>query len=137
MRLGRLNKQHMYMETSAPAQELFAVNPHLCDSINRNIVQSEIEGGVYLPDLPSGVTVQVETRNHTYTLVSCGEGNALICGHPQFCPEPVKVSVNGSTWGGSLLKQGFIGRSMHLEFNHPDYRAPITTSRIVDVRATG
>lgn len=113
---------------------MFALSSHFCDSINRNIVQSEIEGGVYLPDLPSGATVEVETRNHTYTLVSCGEGTALICGHPRYCPKPVKVSVSGSTWGGSLLKQGFIGRSMHLEFTHPDYRGSITTSRIVDVR---
>ena len=45
------------------------------------------------------------------------------------------VDIQGSTWGGSLLKQGFIGRSMHLEFRHPDFQTPITTSRIVDVRA--
>jgi len=113
---------------------MFPLTPHFCDVINHNIVKSEIEGGVYLPDLPSGTTVEVQTRNHTYTLVSCGQGTAIISGHPRYCPQPVKVSVNGSTWGGSLLKQGFIGRSMHLEFNHPDYSGPITTSRIVDVR---
>jgi hypothetical protein len=34
-----------------------------------------------------------------------------------------------------MLKVRFIGRGMHLEFRHPEYRT-IMTSRIVDVRAT-
>jgi hypothetical protein len=33
-----------------------------------------------------------------------------------------------------MLKVGFIGRGMHLEFRHPDYAQPIVTSRIEDVR---
>jgi len=33
-----------------------------------------------------------------------------------------------------MLKVRFIGRGMHLEFRHPEYRT-IMTSRIVDVRA--
>jgi hypothetical protein len=126
----------MYTEAEIPVPELFAPHPHFCDSINHNIIQSEIEGGVYLPDLAQGEAVEIETQNHVYTLVNCGENAALICGHPKFCPEPVKVSIHGSTWGGSLLKQGFIGRTMHLEFGHPDYTSPIVTSRIVDVRPT-
>ena len=113
---------------------MYAPNPHFGDSINRSIMQSEIEGGVYLPNLPEGAAVEIETMNHTYTLVSCGEGGALLSGHPRYCPQPVKVSIQGSTWGGSLLKQGFIGRSMHMEFRHPDFRGPITTSRILEVR---
>jgi len=125
----------MYTEAKIPVPELLASHPHLSDSINSNIVQSEVEGGVYLPDLPRGAAVEIETRNHIYTLVNCGENAALLSGHPKFCPKPVRVSIHGSTWGGSLLKQGFIGRSMHLEFGHPDYTGPITTSRIVDVRA--
>ena len=125
----------MYTEAEIPVPKLLAPNPYFCDSINSNIVQSEIEGGVYLPDLPQGAAVEIETKNHTYTLVNCSQSTALICGHPKFCPEPVKVSIHGSTWGGSLLKQGFIGRNMYLEFGHPDYTIPIVTSRILEVRA--
>src|SRR5215831_3462991 len=124
----------MYTEVKISVPELPAPRPNLSASINSNIVQSEVEGGVYLPDLPPGAAVEIETRNHIYTLVNCGENAALLSGHPTFCPNPVRVSIHGSTWGGSLLKQGFIGRSMHLEFTHPDYRGSITTSRIVDVR---
>ena len=33
-----------------------------------------------------------------------------------------------------MLKRGFVGRGMRLEFSHPAYRAPITTSRIKEIR---
>ena len=87
--------------------------------------------------LPKGAVVEIETQNRVYTLVSCGEGEALLRGHPMFCPEPVRVSIHGSTWGGSMLKYRFIGRGMHLEFGHPEYVTPIVTSRIVDIRPCG
>jgi hypothetical protein len=117
--------------------DIFTPNPHLSDEINRNIVQSEIEGGVSMHNLPKGAVVEIETQNRVYTLVSCGEGDALLHGHPTFCPEPVLVSIHGSTWGGSMLKYRYIGRGMHLEFGHPGYEGPIITSRIVDVRPAG
>ena len=33
-----------------------------------------------------------------------------------------------------MLKRGFVGRGMDLEFSHPAYRAPIITSRIKEIR---
>ena len=33
-----------------------------------------------------------------------------------------------------MLKIAYIGRGMHLEFGHPEYRI-VTTSRIVDIRS--
>jgi hypothetical protein len=120
-----------------PVPALFAPSPRLSDEINRNIIQSEIEGGVSMQNLPEGAVVEIETQNRVYTLVSCGEGEALLHGHPMFCPEPVRVSIHGSTWGGSMLKYRFIGRGMHLEFGHPEYVTPIVTSRIVDIRPGG
>jgi hypothetical protein len=101
--------------------------------VNRNIVQSEIEGGVHLREVPPGTVLEVQTQHHAYTLCYQGSGQALISGHPKFCPAPVLVSIHGSTWGGSMLKERFIGRGMRLEFGHPAY-PPITTSVIVDVR---
>jgi hypothetical protein len=41
--------------------------------------------------------------------------------------------VEGSNWGGSMLKVSFIGRGMCLEFRHPHYQT-ITTSPIVEIR---
>ena len=109
-------------------------HPNLSDQVNCNIVQSEIEGGVYLWDLPDESTLEVETQNRSYTIVNCGAGEALISGHPEYCPEPVLVKIEGSNWGGSMLKPSFVGRGMHLEFRHPDYKRPIITSRILEIR---
>jgi hypothetical protein len=114
-------------------QPLFP-HPNLSDQVNHNIVQSEIEGGVYLCDLPRESTLEVETQNRSYTIVLFGSGAALISGHPRYCPEPVLVKIEGSNWGGSMLKRAFLGRGMHLEFRHPEYEQPIITSRILEIR---
>ncbi len=118
-----------------PAPHLFAPHPNLGDEINHNIVQSEVEGGVHLDDLGEGMVLEVETQHHEYTIVNRGGGQALICGHPKYCPDPVPVRIDGSTWGGSMLKVRYIGRGMRLEFRHPVYQT-ILTSYIVEVRAT-
>jgi hypothetical protein len=114
---------------------MFRSSAHLSDAVNRHIVQSEIEGGVHLQEIPPGTVLEIETQNRAYTLEYQGSSRALISGHPVFCPEPVLVTIHGSTWGGSMIKTGFIGRGMHLEFAHPEYE-PITTSMILQVRAS-
>jgi hypothetical protein len=116
---------------------MFQPHPNLSNEINGNIVQSEIEGGVLLSALPPSTVLQIDTQHHRYTAVLLGGSEALISGHPEYCPEPVQVAISGSTWGGSMLKQRFIGRGMHLEFCHPQYRTPIITSRIQEIRECG
>ena len=75
--------------TIIPAPALYEPSPHFSDAVNRNIIQSEIEGGLYINHLPNGTTLSVQTMNRVYTLVLLGDGAALISGHPEFCPEPV------------------------------------------------
>jgi hypothetical protein len=113
---------------------IFAI-PHenLNRTVNRNIVRSEVEGGVYLRDLAPGSAIEIKTRNRLYMIVMQAEGEVLISGHPDFCPDPVRVKVDGSNWGGSMLKQGFIGRGMRLEFRHPVFQT-VTTSPIFEIR---
>ncbi|HEV2349497.1 MAG TPA: hypothetical protein VG028_06580 [Terriglobia bacterium] len=123
----------MDTQTVVPDPKPFIPHPNFSDEVNRNIVQSEIEGGVCLDDLSEGVQLEVETQNHWYTILIRDRGQELISGHPQFCPEPVPVRIAGSTWGGSMLKVRFIGRGMRLEFMHPVFRT-IITSRIVEIR---
>jgi len=113
---------------------MFIPHANLSDEVNANIVQSEIEGGVSLGDLPPSTVLEIQTQHHRYTAVFLGESQALISGHPEYCPEPVLVAIAGSTWGGSMLKLRYIGRGMHLEFCHPEYHTPIVTSRIQEVR---
>ncbi len=117
-----------------PISKPFMPHPNFSDEVNRNIVQSEIEGGVWLDDLSEGAVLEVQTQNRCYAIVSRGRGQELISGHPQFCPDPVPVRIEGSTWGGVMLKRRFIGRGMNLEFQHHIYQR-VMTSRIVDIRA--
>ena len=121
------------MTTGIQYPRLFNPHANLSDEVNNNIVQSEVEGGVHLRDLPPGTVLEVQTQNRAYTILYKGWDQALISGHPVFCPEPVPVTIHGSTWGGSMLKSRFIGRGMRLEFGHPDFE-PIRTSVILDVR---
>jgi hypothetical protein len=114
--------------------DLFVAHPHFSDVVNDAIIRSEIEGGVYLRDLSPGSALSIETRNRVYEMVVLRDGTALISGHPEFCPEPTEVQIQGSTWGGSMLKMKFLGRGMRLEFHHPLHRR-ILTSRILDIRA--
>jgi hypothetical protein len=125
----------MDMQVSAgiPEPVLYEVSPYFSDRVNRNIIRSEIEGGVYPNDLPPGSALSIQTMSRVYELVLLGDGAALISGHPEFCPEPVEVYIQGSTWGGSMIKAKFIGRGMLLEYEHPVLRR-CRTSPIVDIR---
>ena len=111
----------------------FQPHANLGDDVNHNIVQSEIEGGVFLSDLKPRTILQIQTQHHCYTAVFLGDNQALIWGHPEFCPRPVPVAIVGSTWGGTMLKLRYVGRGMRLEFHHPAYRTPIITSPIREI----
>ena len=112
---------------------MFNPHPNLSDEVNRNIVQSEIEGGMFLDGLQPATVLHIQTRHHCYTAIVLGGSQALISGHPTYCPQPVRVAISGSTWGGSMIKLHFVGRGMQLEFYHPDYRTPIVTSLIQEI----
>jgi len=112
---------------------MFMPHPNLSDEVNHNIVQSEIEGGVCLDDCSPTTVLRIHTQHHCYTAVLLGGSQALLSGHPEFCPQPVLVTIHGSTWGGSMLRQRFVGRGMRLEFHHSDYRTPIITSSIREI----
>jgi hypothetical protein len=129
----RLNGIRVRLRLST-TPHLFRCHPNLSDRVNRNIVQSEIEGGVFLNDLPPATVLEIQTQHHCYQVVFLGDNIALISGHPQYCPEPTRVAIAGSTWGGSMLKRRFVGRGMQLEFRHPEYRTPIVTSPVQEIR---
>jgi hypothetical protein len=112
---------------------MFTPHPNLSDEVNRNIVQSEIEGGVFLEGLPPDTVLLIRTRHHHYTAQVLDGSSVLISGHPQYCPQPIEVAIAGSTWGGSMLKRRFIGRGMRMEFHHPGYNTPIVTSFVQEI----
>ena len=107
---------------------------HLNNEVkNRENSATRIEEGVYLEDLADGAELEVETKNHHYKIVKSARTQARISGHPKICPEPITVEIEGSSRTGFAgLKPGFIGRGMHLTFEHPTYHT-VTTSRILQI----
>jgi len=68
----------MNTDAAVPVPKLFMPHPNLGDEVNRNIAQSEIEGGVYLDNLSDGEVLEVETQNRWYTIVVGQRGQDLI-----------------------------------------------------------
>ncbi len=101
----------------------------------RGLWASPIEAcrGLYIDRLPPGTVLEVQTTSRVYTLVSEGRDEVRISGHPRLCPEPIPARVEGSTWGGSMLKLRFIGHGMHLEFQIAG-GPRVRTSRVLDIR---
>ena len=114
-------------------QDLFAPLPGVNEGINQNACPSEREEGLCLDNLRVGDLLELETKSRTYFIENRGNGQILISGHPKYCPEPTPVKLYGSTWGGVILKPGFIGRHMSLAFRHPQHGV-IRTSRIQEIR---
>ena len=62
-----------------------------------------------------------------------GANSIRVSGHPEFCPNPVLASLQGSVDQDGALEQGFIGCGMRMIFLVEDVH-PVTTSRVVHVR---
>jgi len=110
---------------------LFRPHHNFDDAINNAICQSEIEGGVDLDTLTVGTVLDVRTAYHLYRMEYRGDGEVLISGHPELCPEPVRAHVHGSTWGTPMIWRRYIGRGMHMEIGYSGCVA--LTSRVREI----
>ncbi len=86
-----------------------------------------------MEELPVGAVVQVETGHSTYFVENRGEGQALISGHPTYCPSPVLVDFHGSVGSPNILKIWAIEPGLKMEFHHPQFGV-IRTSRVRSAR---
>jgi len=70
--------------------EMFRPHANLGDEVNHNIVQSEIEGGVFLNELQPRTILQIHTQHHCYTAVFLGDNQALIWDIPSSARNPFR-----------------------------------------------
>jgi len=84
---------------SIPDPSLYEVSPYFSDAVNRNIVQSEVEGGVFFKDLLPGMALSIQTQTRVYELAILHDSVALISGHPEIVRAGRSASA-GSTWAG-------------------------------------
>jgi len=89
--------------------------------------------GVSLSSLEEGTVIDLETRRRHYRIEYLGGNKAWISGHPEYCPTPVLVKLEGST-GHNTVEPGFIGQGMHLVFRRMDDHVPVTTSEVTGIR---
>ena len=86
------------------------------DSLDNLMKVSPLLPGVELSTLEPFDTISVRTLNSDYRLflLDPKTGRALVEGGRHF-GEPVEAIVNGSTFGGSTLKCGWVGVGMRIE----------------------
>ena len=87
--------------------------------------------------------IVIQTKNTRYVLTTRNDrvlGQAFAeNGEPRHLSKEREVNVHGSTYGGSMIRIGFIGVNMHLELsakdpNHPDpWARTLTTTAIQSI----
>ena len=77
--------------------------------------------GIGLIDVDAFTTLVVRTDNSVYriTILTPHAREVLVQGG-KFFPERTRACLNGSSFGGSCLKIGWVGLGLHLEFHAGD-----------------
>lgn len=96
----------------------------------------EQKDGIDVRSLKPGTKVFVNTKNSEYIIETTSKPGYVKAQGGRYFPEVQECYFNGSTWGGSMLKLGWIGRGMHLEFSLEDGRT-LTTTGVRKARIEG
>lgn len=89
--------------------------------------------GVQLTELETGSVIDIKTKSRHYSVEYLGGDRVRVSGHPQWCPTPVVVRLEGSLRNSGAFEPGFVGPGMHLVFQRFDDRLPVTTTEVKDV----
>lgn len=96
------------------------------------IEAQENKDGIDLRELPVGAKVTVETQNSTYSLEKLPDNLYSLQGGKRW-QTPTRVFISGSTYGGSLLKIGWLGDGMNMEIHQESDRKCVVTSAITNL----
>lgn len=103
-----------------------------------NIEQSKsLEVGIDVHKLIAGTKILVVTKNNLYKLIKTAESKHVIAQGGKYLLEPEEVVFTGSTFGGSMLKIGWIGYGMLMEMFLLNQNKKITTSPVKAARVIG
>ncbi len=86
--------------------------------------------GVDLRDVEPLTTITIRTRNSQYRIIVT-LGTSVVVQGGRFFPDAIAARVDGSGFGGSLLKVGWIGIGLQMEIFAGDQR--IITSPVYDI----
>jgi hypothetical protein len=101
-------------------------------TLDRELEVTEQSVGILLKDIGADSFVVAQTRDVTYTLaiVDAAAGTVAVQSDGTSFSEPAVCGLNGSTFGGSMIKVGWIGTDMKIEFNLGNGRV-LTTDWVV------
>ena len=88
--------------------------------------ESKDEKGVFIDALTKELILEIRTRNTLYTVTVKGGKDVLAKGGHYF-PEEAEATLVGSTWGGTMIRTGFIGIGMCLELWSEKTKTVVTT----------
>jgi len=107
--------------------------PRYCDLDGVAEISPSLEG-VTLMALEACDIIHVRTRNSDYEifLLDPKSGRALVRGGEYFA-EPVEATVSGSTFGGCMLKAGWLGVGLRMEIYANGQRTVTSTVQSLSV----
>jgi len=88
-----------------------------------------------LDTFEEGMTLEVSTKNSVYTITKEND-TTFIEGTDRF-PTPMKVTINGSTFGGSMLVLGRLIVGMHMELFRVVEGKSLLTTRMKEIKISG
>lgn len=95
-------------------------------------------GGIDVRKQEVETQIVVRTVNSTYHLTITDPEDRMLRIQGGRWEQPIEIAFNGSSWGGSMFKIGWIGYGMMMEFAHPEKPAHvIRTSRVIEARIVG
>ena len=86
--------------------------------------------GIHLRGVEPLTTIIVQTHNSRYRIVTTGGTSAIVQGG-KFFTDPTPARIDGSGFGGSVLKTAWIGVGLKMEIFAHNQR--IITSPVLDV----
>jgi hypothetical protein len=92
--------------------------------------EASAANGVCLRELEPMTTLVVRTQNTTYRIVVADEGGVMVEGG-RFFPELTTAYLEGASFGGSLLKVGWIAVGLRMELRTQGQR--IVTSPVREI----
>lgn len=96
----------------------------------KEVIAAQAEAGdLDTKTLKPGTVVKVKTVNSEYELTFTDpiKGKIHIRGGKRW-QDGADLELNGSTWGGSMIRLGWIGIGMHMELRKPDVDQWLTSA---------
>jgi hypothetical protein len=97
-----------------------------------------LEYGINVHKLKAGTVLLVLTRNSLYKIVKGNKDqyDITVQGGKHF-RQPSQANFSGSTFGGSIIKIGWIGYGMYMEFYSVNHKTKYRTTGVEAARIIG